>query len=251
MSKDALFEALFRQGDTALVLGHRLSEWCGHAPILEEDIALTNIALDLTGQATSLLAYAGEVEGEGRNEDALAYLRDGTLYRNLLLVEQPNEDFGATMARQFLHDARDVELQPALARSTDRRLAGIAAKAAKEASYHYRHSAEWLIRLGDGTAESHARVQDALDTLWMFTGEMFEADEGTLALQAAGVLPDMAAIRAAWSHRVDALLAEATLRRPKDGWMQTGGLTGRHGEALGHMLAEMQHLQRAHPGATW
>jgi ring-1,2-phenylacetyl-CoA epoxidase subunit PaaC len=246
-----LVEYLLRLGDTSLVLGHRLSEWCGHGPALEEDIALTNIALDLVGQARLFLGYAGEVEGEGRGEDDLAYLRDVLDYRNLLLVERPNGDFAHTMARQFLFDAFNVELMAGLARSRDERLAAIAAKALKEVTYHVRHSSEWVIRLGDGTGESRARMEAALDDLWAYTGEMFAMDDVDEAMVAAGIGVDLAALKPDWDRRVDGVLAEATLARPADGWMQSGGKRGRHGEHLGYLLAEMQFLQRAYPGATW
>lgn len=250
-AKDQLFEYLLRLGDSSLILGQRLSEWCGHGPELEEDIALINVALDLIGQARSLLTYAGEVEGRGRDEDALAFLRDGTDYRNLLLVEQPNHDFAYTIARQFLFDAFHLELQQALTGSRDARLAAIAGKSVKEVTYHLRHSSEWLIRLGDGTPLSHDKMQTALDDLWMYSGEMFEMDGLETALAEAGVAPDRAALRPAWEARMAAVIEEATLQRPDDGWMQSGGLRGRHSEHLGHILAEMQHLQRAHPGAAW
>lgn len=250
-SREALFAYALRLGDTSLVLGHRLSEWCGHAPELEEDIALTNIALDLVGHARLLLAHAGEIEGRGRDEDRLAYRRDVFDYRNHLLVEQPNRDFGHTIVRQFLHDAWAVELYERLAASPDATLAGIAAKAVKEVRYHVRHSGEWVVRLGDGTEVSHAKVQDALDRLWPYTGEMFERDAGEQALAAAGLIPDPADLRAAWSARVEAVLADATLTRPADGWMQSGGRRGEHSEHLGYLLAEMQFLPRAYPDASW
>ncbi len=251
IAKDQLFEYLLRLGDSSLILGQRLSEWCGHGPELEEDIALINIALDLIGQARSLLTYAGEVEGRGRDEDVLAFLRDGTDYRNLLLVEQPNQDFAYTIARQFLFDAFHLEQQRALMGSRDETLAAIAGKSVKEVTYHLRHSSEWLVRLGDGTPLSHDKMQTALDDLWMYSGEMFEMDALEAALVEAGVAPDRAALRPAWEARVAAVIEEATLQRPDDGWMQSGGLRGRHSEHLGHILAEMQHLQRAHPGAQW
>ncbi len=251
IAKDQLFEYLLRLGDSSLILGQRLSEWCGHGPELEEDIALINVALDLIGQARSLLTYAGEVEGRGRDEDQLAFLRDGTDYRNLLLVEQPNQDFAFTIARQFLFDSFHLELQRALMDSRDERLAAIAGKSVKEVTYHLRHSSEWLVRLGDGTPLSHDKMQTALDDLWMYSGEMFEMDALETALAEAGVVPDRGALRPAWEARVAAVIEEATLQRPDDGWMQSGGLRGRHSEHLGHILAEMQHLQRVHPGAEW
>ena len=250
-TQQALFGYALRLGDTSLVLGHRLSEWCGHAPELEEDIALTNVALDLVGHARLWLAYAGEVEGKGRDEDRLAYRRDVFDYRNHLLVEQPNRDFGHTIVRQFLHDSWAVELYDRLTASADATLAGIAAKAVKETRYHVRHSADWLIRLGDGTAVSHAKVQDALDRLWPYTGEMFESDAASATLAAAGIAPDPVELRAAWNARIAEILDEATLTRPTDGWMQKGGLRGEHSEQLGFLLAEMQFLPRAYPDATW
>jgi ring-1,2-phenylacetyl-CoA epoxidase subunit PaaC len=250
MDRDAaLFEYLLRHGDSCLILGHRVSEWCGHAPELEEDIALANIGLDLTGQAEQFLSYAGGIEGKGRDADRLAYLRDAWDFRNALLCERPNGDFAHTIVRQFLFDAWQVEALAALTRSPDARLAGIAEKAAKEAHYHLRHSGEWVVRLGDGTDESHARAQTALDALWEYTGEFFEDDAVAAAL--AGTVPLPSSLKPAWSKTVDEVLAEATLRRPKDGWAQTGGHSGRHSEALGHLLAAMQFLPRAYPGAAW
>ncbi|MDF3063188.1 MAG: paaC [Microvirga sp.] len=246
-----LVQYALRLADNALVLGHRLSEWCGHAPMLEEDIALANIALDLIGQARPLYAYAAELEGEGRNEDKLAYLRDASQYRNVLLVEQPNGDFAVTIVRQFLYAAFMAPFWRLLAGSRDATFAAIAAKAEKEAAYHLRHSAEWLIRLGDGTPESHARAQAALDELWMYTGELFEADAIERGLIERGVALDPQTLRPEWDETVDRVLGEATLKRPPDGWMQTGGRTGRHSEHLGFILADMQFLQRAYPGATW
>jgi ring-1,2-phenylacetyl-CoA epoxidase subunit PaaC len=246
-----LVQYALRLADNALVLGHRLSEWCGHAPMLEEDVALANIALDLIGQSRLLYAYAGEAEGRGRDEDKLAYLRDAPEFRNVLLVEQPNGDFAVTIARQFLYAAFMHPFWRALATSGDATLAAVAAKAEKEAAYHLRHSAEWLIRLGDGTAESHARAQDAIDDLWMYTGELFETDAIERALIEAGIAVDPEALRADWNRTVDEVLSEATLTRPPDGWMQSGGRTGRHSEHLGYILADLQFLQRAYPGATW
>jgi ring-1,2-phenylacetyl-CoA epoxidase subunit PaaC len=238
-----------RRADDALVLGHRLSEWCGYAPMPEEDLALANLALDLIGQARALYALAAGEEAAGHDEDQLAYLRDIRHYRNLLLLEQPNGDFARTIARQFLYAAFIDPWWRETARSTDARLAAIAAKAERESAYHLRHAAEWLIRLGDGTEESHRRAQEAVDVLWPYVGEMFEPEDP--ALVAAGVCADPPALRDAWDRRVDEVLREATLDRPRAGWMQTGGRSGRHGEHLGHLLSDLQYLQRSFPGATW
>lgn len=237
--------------DDALVLGHRLTEWSGKAPMLEEDIALSNLALDLIGQARLYYAYAGEMEGRGRDEDALAYLRDEHAYSNLLLLEQPNGDFAVTMVRQFLYAAFMTPYLQAMQKSADGRLAGIAAKAAKEMAYHLRHSAEWVIRLGDGTEESHRRVSSALDGLWMYTGELFEMSEGEQVLADRRIAVDRSAVKPSWDAMIDRVLTEATLKRPSDDWMQTGGRRGRHSEHMGHLLAEMQVLHRAYPGVTW
>jgi len=247
----ALFGYLLGLADDALVLGHRLSEWSGRGPTLEEDIALSNLALDLIGQARLSYAYAGELEGQGRDEDALAYRRDEHAYRNLLLLEQPNGDFAMTMVRHLLYAAFLDPYLNALVASSDRRLAAFAAKAAKEMAYHVRHAAEWVIRLGDGTAESHARAHAALEELWMYTGEMFAMTAEEWDLLAVRIVPDRTRIKPAWDHTIDRVLAEATLPRPADRWMQTGGRAGRHGEHLGHLLAEMQVLNRAHPDAKW
>lgn len=251
VSREALFDYVLRLADTALILGQQNARWCGHAPILEEDMAISNIALDQIGQARLLLTLAGEIEGKGRDEDALAFLRDGPAFRNLLIVERPNGDFAQTTARNLVVDAFLLELYCALAHSTDQRLAGIAAKAAKECAYHFRHSSGWTIRLGDGTEESHARMQRAIDGLWMWTGEMFTADAVERAIADAGIGPDPASLKPAWDERIAAVLDEATLIRPKDGWMQKGGKQGEHSEHLGYIIAEMQFLPRAYPGATW
>jgi ring-1,2-phenylacetyl-CoA epoxidase subunit PaaC len=251
MTDTPLFQYTLRLADTALILGHRLSEWVGHAPVIEEDLAFGNMGLDLIGQARSLYSYAGEVEGNGRDEDALAYLRDAGDYRNILLAEQPNGDFAATMVRQLLYSAFAHPYFEALMRSKDATLAAIAAKSVKEMAYHLRHSAEWTIRLGDGTDESHARAQAAVDELWPYTGEMFEVDPVERALIEAGVAVDPAPLRVTWNNTVEQVLSEATLTRPADGYMQSGGRVGRHSEHLGHILAELQFVQRAYPGATW
>ncbi|MBS1944387.1 MAG: phenylacetate-CoA oxygenase subunit PaaC [Bacteroidetes bacterium] len=249
--QEALFRFALRMGDNTLVLGHRISEWCGHAPVLEEDIAQANIALDLIGQARNYLAYAGEVEGKGRGEDALAYLRDSREYINALITEQPKGDFAHTIVRSFLWDAFHLPLLKALANSPDERLKGIAEKAVKEVTYHLRHSSEWLVRFGDGTGESHGRAQAALNDLWRFTGELFEADDAERLLAKAGIIPQLENLKADWNATVDGVLKEATLQRPAGEWMASGGKHGMHTEHLGLMLAEMQVLQRTHPGATW
>ncbi|AQV98514.1 phenylacetate-CoA oxygenase subunit PaaI [Cupriavidus necator] len=244
-------EYLLRLGDTTLVLGQRLSEWCGRGPALEEDIALTNVALDLVGQTRLWLGYAAEVEGAGRNADQLAYLRDAHQFRNLLLVEQPNGSYADTLARQFLFDTWHYFVLEGLQRSTDARIAEIAAKSLKEATYHVRRSADLVVRLGDGTEESHRRMQDAFDDLWMFTGELFEADAAEAALVRDGVIPDPATLAGPWQRHVGEVLEDATLRVPAGQWGQSGGRHGRHTEHLGYLLAEMQFLQRAYPGAQW
>jgi ring-1,2-phenylacetyl-CoA epoxidase subunit PaaC len=247
----ALFELALRMGDNALVLGHRNSEWCGHAPVLEEDIALANIALDLIGQTQLWLGLAAELEGRGRTADDLAYLRDAGGFRNLLLVELPNGDFGQTLMRQFLFDAWHLPLLKALAGSTDRRVAEIAEKASKEAAYHLERSSDLVVRLGDGTDESHRRMQAALDLLWPYTGEMFLGDAIDAELAQAGIAPAPETLRAGWDVHVDATLAAATLGKPGTGFAQKGGKRGVHTEHLGFVLAEMQFLQRAYPGASW
>ena len=242
---------VLRRADDALILGHRLSEWIGHGPTLEEEMALGNIGLDLLGQARSLYSYAGEAEGAGHDENQLAFLRDAPQYRNLLLVEQPNGDFAQTMARQLFYSAFADEYWRAMTASTDGTLAAIAAKSEKESAYHFRHAAEWTIRLGDGTAESHRRAQDAVDLLWRYTGEMFECDSAERRLAERGIAIDPAMLRGAWEETVGSVLSRATLTRPEGNWMQSGGRSGRHTEHLGHLLSTMQHLQRTYPGATW
>ena len=251
---NALFEYLLRLGDDRLVLGHRVSEWCGHGPILEEDIATSNVALDLLGQATMFLRLAGEVEGKGRDEDALAYFREVVEFRNCHLVELPKGDFAFTTARQFLFDVHAVVLLDALSRSTHAELAAIAAKALKEAKYHVRHSAEWMVKLGDGTDESHRRLQTAVDDLWRFTAEMFATDAVDRAMFELGIAPDLAELRVQWEALVRDVAERATLTLPHDTPRAAhvrGGRTGAHTEHLGHILAEMQIIARSHPGATW
>jgi ring-1,2-phenylacetyl-CoA epoxidase subunit PaaC len=240
-----------RRADDALILGHRLSEWCGHAPALEEDMALANMGLDLLGQARELYSYAADVEGQGNDEDKFAYLRDVRQYRNLLLLEQPNGDFARTMARQFFYAAFADLYWRAMMKSTDATLAAIAAKSEKESAYHLRHSSEWMVRLGDGTEESHRRAQGAVDDLWAYTGEMFGVDESERALIERGVAVDPATLHPRWLKTVSNVVGEATLALPKSGWMQQGGRSGRHSEHLGHLLSELQSMQRTFPGARW
>lgn len=246
---------VLRLADTSLVLGQRLGEWVGHAPALEEDLGLANLSLDLIGQARLLLTYAGELEGQAgdkpRSEDDLAMGRDQSDFLNLALAEQPNGDFAQTIVRQVLLDAFQLESYEALQCSKDARLAGIAAKALKETRYHFRYSAGWLVRLGDGTEESHRRAQRALDELWRFTRELFAEDEVERAMAAAGIAPSLAELAPKWSARIDEVLTEATLRRPADVPYIWHGKRGEHTEHLGYLLAEMQFLHRAYPGAQW
>jgi ring-1,2-phenylacetyl-CoA epoxidase subunit PaaC len=251
VSEKPLVLYTLRRADDALILGHRLSEWCGHAPMLEEDMALANMGLDLLGQARELYAYAAKVEGRDNDEDKFAYLRDVRQYRNLLLVEQPNGDFAQTMVRQFFYAAFADLYWRTMMKAADNTLAAIAAKSEKESAYHLRHSSEWVIRLGDGTEESHARAQGAIDHLWAYTGEMFEVDDSERGLIDAGVAIDVAALRPQWLKTVTEIVNEATLVLPKNDWMQQGGRNGRHSEHLGHLLSELQSMQRTFPGATW
>jgi ring-1,2-phenylacetyl-CoA epoxidase subunit PaaC len=247
----AHFRHVLRLADTSLVLGQRLGEWVGHAPALEEDLGIANIALDHIGQARLLLTYAGELEGRGRDEDALAFLREPGEFTNLTLAEQPNGDFGCTIVREWLIDCWQLEIYGALLASADTRLAAIAAKALKETRYHHRFSSGWLMRLGDGTEESHRRVQGSLDTLWRFTSELFASDDVDERMRAAGIAPALAELAPRWSARIDEDLAAATLVRPPVQSYPWHGRRGVHTEHLGRLLAEMQHLQRTYPGARW
>ncbi len=252
MSTDPKFEFLWRMGDNALVLGHRVSEWCGVAPVLEEDIALANVALDLIGQTQLWLGLAGEVEGEGRDADKLAFHRDVWDFRNVLLVEQPNGDFGQTMMRQFLFDAWHLAQLTALIDSSDKEISAIAEKSAKEVTYHLERSSDTVIGLGDGTEESHRRMQAALDLLWPYVGEMFLGDDVDAAMVEAGIAPEPESLRASYDQLVGDTLVAATLAKPEDDFAHKGGKSGaRHSEHLGHMLTQMQWLQRAYPDATW
>lgn len=252
VDKSLLLQFLLRQGDNTLILGHRVSEWCGHSPVLEEDIALANTALDLIGQTQMWLGYAAEVQGEGKSADDLAFLRDAWDFRNVLLTELPNGDFGQTLMRQFLFDAFQSVLMGRLMTSTDETVAAIAAKASKEVAYHVERSADTVVGLGDGTEESHNRMQAALDYLYPYVGEMFESDETDAAMAAAGIAPDPATLREEYDALVARVLAEATLTLPESRYAHKGGRTGRmHTEHLGHLLSTMQWLQRAYPGCEW
>ncbi|MCF8463299.1 MAG: phenylacetate-CoA oxygenase subunit PaaC [Flavobacteriales bacterium] len=249
--KEALFNYLLRLADNAAILGHKLSEWCGHGPELEEDIAIINTALDLLGHARSLYTYAGEVEGKGRTEDDLAFLRIEREYKNALITELPNGHYGDTIARQYLFDQFNYLLFTELEKSSDETIAAIAAKAIKEIRYHLRRSIEWTLRLGDGTEESHNRIQESFDNIWAYTGDLFVEDVSDEEIIAAGIGPDLKALQPIWREKVKATLAEATLTIPEDGWMHSGSKEGRHTEHMGHILSELQYMQRAYPGCEW
>jgi ring-1,2-phenylacetyl-CoA epoxidase subunit PaaC len=249
---DAKIDYLLRQGDNALILSQQLCQLCGKGPALEEDMALSNVALDLLGQTRMWLSYAAELEGQGRDEDRLAFLRDSNEYRNCILLEQPNGSYADVVMRQFLFDAWHYFLMDGLTRSSDPRIVEIAAKSLKEVTYHLRRSGDLVVRLGDGTATSHAMMQTALDDLWMYSGEMFLYDAVDEAMVAQGVAPAVGPLREACLSHLAEIFAEATLTMPSpDAWMQRGGKQGRHSERLGFILAEMQFLQRAYPGAAW
>jgi ring-1,2-phenylacetyl-CoA epoxidase subunit PaaC len=247
----AHLDYVLRIADTSLILGQRLSEWCGHGPVIEEDIALTNIALDLIGQARLLLTHAAALEGQGRDEDQLAFLRREPEFRNLTIVELPNGDFGRTILRNFLVAAWQRELYQALAKSSDAEFAAIAAKSLKETRYHVQHASDWVIRLGDGTDESHRRMQAAIDVLWPYTAEFFSATPTDDVAVATSVGPAWPSLEATWTAAVTPVLEVATLKIPARTPFLTRGKLGVHSEHLGHVLAEMQYLQRAYPGGTW
>ena len=249
--RQALFRYALRLGDDSLVLGQRLGEWCGAAPMLEIDLALANLGLDLIGQATHFLNYAGEIEGAGRDGDRLAFHRDVLDYANCLMVEQPNGDFARTIARQFFFSHWQKLLLAGLCASSDAALAGIAKKAVKEVAYHVRFASEWMVRLGDGSDESRRRMLSGVDWCWRFVDELFEPDAVTHLLVAEGVVVDPVSLRGAYDQAIDAVLAEATLDRPAHRRGVLGGRRGHHSEHLGHLLAEMQFLPRAYPDATW
>ncbi len=246
-----LFNYLLQLGDNALILGHRLGEWCGHAPEMEIDMALTNIALDLTGQARNLYQQAALIEGLGKTEDDIAYLRDAWDFRNVLLVEQPNDDFAYTVVRQFFFDAFNYYLHRELTKSNDAWLAGFAEKSLKEITYHLRFSSEWMLRLGDGTETSHQKLQTALDELWMFSGELTAPNATDTAMANDGIAPDLSMIKPLFDEKIKEVVTNATLKMPSGSWMQGGGKEGRHSEHLGYILADMQFLQRAYPGQEW
>lgn len=249
--KEALFNYLLRLADNAAILGHRLSEWCGHGPELEEDIAIINTSLDLLGHARSLYTYAGEVEGKGRTEDDLAYLRQEREYQNALICELPNGHYGDTIARQFLFDQFNYLLFSSLTESKDEQLAAISAKAIKEVTYHLRRSTEWTLRLGDGTEESRNKIQESFNNIWAYTGDLFVQNESDEVVIAAGIAPNLDKLKVEWRKRVEEVLTEATLTTPEDGWMHSGSKSGRHTEHMGYILAELQYMQRAYPGCEW
>lgn len=250
-TQEALFEYTLRRADDTLILGHRLSEWCGHGPILEEDIALTNLALDLIGQSTEFFEYAATVENKDRTADDLAFLRIEREYKNVLLVEQPNGDFGKTIVRQFFFDHFQHLLFERLMQSKDEQIAAIAAKSIKEVKYHLKHSSEWVIRLGDGTDESHNRVQESVTDLARFTDELFYQDQVDELLIEEGIAVDTAEFKEEYYDNIKAVLNQATLELPKENWQLNGGRKGVHSEYLGFLLTELQYMQRTYPGMEW
>jgi ring-1,2-phenylacetyl-CoA epoxidase subunit PaaC len=250
-SQEALFKYILRLGDTSLILAQRLSEWTGHGPFLEEDLALTNIALDIFGRAKSLLEYAAKVEGKGRTEDQLAFFRNDREYYNALITEQPNGDYAKTIIRQAFVDCFDLLFYSELAKSKDQTLAGIAQKSIKEISYHKRHSFSWIIRFGNGTEESMARLQKGFGDLWQYTGELFEMNEIDELLIKEGVAVDLSALKPKWEKEIKELLDQAHLQIPENTYMQKGSRKGLHSEHLGYILAEMQSLPRMYPDAKW
>lgn len=250
MSKD-LFNALLELGDDHLILGHRVSEWCGHAPLLEEDLAMPNMALDLIGAARNLYTYAGEVEGKGRSEDDLAYLRLDRQYRNCLLVERPNGDFAHTMLKQLYFAAFMEPFWQAALQSGDEVIRGIAGKSAKEMAYHIRHAGEWVIRLGEGTSESASRMREAVKSLHDYTEELFQMSDAAKSCAKVGLLPDRESLRVVWMQTIGTIFAQAALDFPEVPFPQLGGRSGIHGEELGHLLSDLQYVQRAYPGLTW
>lgn len=246
-----LFNYMLQLADTSLILAHRLSEWCGHGPILEQDMAMTNISLDLIGETRSLYQYAAELEGKGRKEDDLAFLRSAVEYKNPLLVEMPNGNFGDTVMRQFLFDTYHYYLLQQLKGCSDMRLAAIAEKSYKEASYHLKWSSEWVIRLGDGTEESKQKIETALDQMFPYTGELFHLSSDEKALVEIGIISDVSLIEMQWNAHVSKVFEAATLQIPQGVYMQKGGKEGKHSEGFGFILSELQYMQRAYPGLQW
>lgn len=247
----ALIDYTLHLADNSLILGQRNSEWCGHGPVLEQDIAITNISLDLIGQARNFYQYAATLIGNGATEDSLAYLRKEREFKNCLLVEQPNADWAQTILRQFLFSQYQYLLFQQLQSSDDEQLAAIAAKSLKEVTYHLRWSSEWIIRLGDGTEESHQRMMKAIDELWRYTGELFEASGYELRVASDGIGINASILKDPWLNKVKEIFAEATLPAPEKTFMQTGGKEGKHTEHLGYILTELQYMQRAYPGCEW
>ena len=251
MNNKALIDYVIALGDDSLILSQRLTEWCSRGPFLEEDLALSNVALDYLGRARMFYQYAIELEGNIRTEDDIAFLRDEREFKNHLIYELPRGDFAFTMARQLIIDVFNSHFLAKLAQSSDQQLAGIASKAIKETQYHLRRSQEWALRLGDGTMESHSRMQNALDDLWGFSKELFETHDSELDLIAAGIAVDRNALKDTWRTQINGILAQATLEQPDDTWYQTGGRDGKHTEHLGLILPELQFMQRAYPGLSW
>jgi len=249
--KQELFDYLVHLADNSLIIGHRLSEWCGHSPILEEDMALVNFALDFIGLSRNLYTYAAKLEGSANTEDDYAYMRDAVAFRNALLLEQPNGDFACTIARQYFYDVFSHLQNHALTNSADAQLAAMAAKSVKESSYHLKHSKSWILRLGDGTEESNRRLQDAVNDLWMFTGDLFAQTEGDKNLISSGIACDSLLFYDDWKKQISETLNEAGIQQPTDTFMQQGSRQGRHTEHLGFLLAEMQSVHRAYPGNQW
>ena len=250
-SKDILIDYVLHLADNSMILGQRNAEWCGHGPVLEQDIALTNITLDLIGEARSLYQYAAELKGGDSTEDSMAFLRDVMQYRNTLLLEQKNTDWAYTITRQFFYDVFHYYLQEALVNSSDERLKEIAKKTIKESTYHLKWSSEWMIRLGDGTETSHLKMQNALNDLWEYSGEFFIPSASEIEMQSQGIGADLNVLSVKWKSKVEEILNEATLNIPESSFQQKGGKTGLHSEHMGYILAEMQYLQRAYPGAEW
>ncbi len=251
ISRQVLQQYVLRLGDDAVVIGHRVSEWCSKAPFLEEDLALQNVALDFIGRARMFYQYAAELDDNGRREDDFAYMRDHRDYQNLLLMELPRGDFAYTMVRQLLVDVFNLHYLAQLQLSSDETLAAIAAKAIKESRYHFRRSREWVLRLGSGTVESHRRAQNALDDIWGFSHEMFDLDELEQQMATSGVGVDNRNLKQGWTSEIESILQEARLSIPEDDWKVTGGREGYHTEYLGQILNEMQCVHRANPGLEW